>query len=166
VSFFARATDQLDLAIGFHTLPLLNPKWSGNVAVAIVHDPGIPDSRTDAENIKRLIVSGVGVAGLHLIPTLISVNDVNSKVSRSADGSGTIVILTPGLTKGQLAAVGNAARSAGALSMSVDLDCVGYGHCILGLASKPKVKILYNDYVAKASGIVFIDAFALMVNGI
>jgi ethanolamine ammonia-lyase large subunit len=161
----AMATDQLELAIGFHTLPMLNPKWSGNVAVAIVYDPDNPASKADAENIKRLIVSGVGIAGFHLISTLIDVNELN-KLSRSADASGTIAIITPGLTKDMLTAVGNAARNAGALSMSTDLDCVEYGHCILGLAAKPKIKILYNDYVAKASGIVFIEAFALMVSGI
>src|ERR1700733_1802916 len=55
----AMAMDKADLMVGMKILPLLRNKITGNLKIAILFDPSLASSKSEAEEIKTIIDGGL-----------------------------------------------------------------------------------------------------------
>ncbi|MDR3436161.1 hypothetical protein [Telmatospirillum sp.] len=151
------ATDAFDLSVGLKTLPLLSQRIVGPVNMAIVFDPGSPESRADADAIKAAADGGAEVpGGERLVPMLVAADDLSRlKGAR-------LLFLTQGARAGAFDAVALVAAANGILSMSADLACVRANKCVLGIVSRPTVEIYFSRPAAVASHIGFTPAFTML----
>jgi hypothetical protein len=149
----ACAADQLDLKVGLKTLPLLTNKLSGSVTMAVVFDPSVGASKSEADSVVGLVGSGIEApGGVTVTAKAVPVGDL-------AKGDAKIAYVTTGLGKSWDAVQQGAS---GILTMSTDLDCVKANKCILGIVSQPSVSIYYSKAAADAQKISFSDAFAML----
>ncbi len=149
------ATDALDLSVELKTLPLLTNKITGQAVVAIIYNPALSESKTEAESLKATIDAGVEApGGVKLTAILVSTDNL-SKLSEAKIG-----IVTAG---GCTDAVSAAAATYGVLTMSSDLECVKANRCIIGVVSRPSVEIYLSKSAADAAKIGFSQAFIMIV---
>ena len=149
------ATTAKDAKIIGKAVGFLEPGISGATTVAIVYDSGDAASTSDAEGVQSAF-AGVK-AGKNSIETkLVDVNALS-------DLSGTSVAVLAAGTESHQAAVQAAAAAAGILTASTDMSCVQAGHCVLGVATSPKVEILVSKAAREAAGLSFKTAFLMMV---
>ena len=157
-SFFALpsayAMDELDLSVGLKTLALLDNKILGNVTLAIIYDPHLPDSQAEAASLQKIITGGLQVpGGLKFTAVMVSVNDL-SKLSSAKVGI---------VTKGSCTtAVAETTASQGILTMTSDLDCVKANRCVLGIVFRPSVEIYFSRSAAEAAKVGFSQAFIMI----
>jgi hypothetical protein len=151
------AMDKADLMVGMKTLPLLNNKITGNIKIAILFDPGLANSRHEAEAIKSIIDSGLDLPGdLNADGIIIPTNQMEKMAGSK------IAIITSNLNA-YYNAISNAAILNRVLTISTDLDCVRENKCILGIVSKPRVEIYYSKVAAENAKITFEQAFTMLV---
>jgi len=157
-SFFAMpsayAMDELDLSVGLKTLALLDNKISGDVPLAIIYDPKLPDSEAEAASLHKIITDGFQAPGrLKLSAVMVSVDDL-SKLSSAKVGI---------VTKGSCTStVAEATAHQGILTMTSDLDCVKANRCVLGIISHPSVQIYLSRSAADAAKVGFSQAFIMI----
>jgi hypothetical protein len=80
--------------------------------------------------------------------------------------SGARIIIVPegqGASHGAIAA---AARQLRAVTLSTDMSCVRSGHCVVGVATSPRVEIVVSRSAATASRVSFSQAFRVMIREI
>lgn len=149
------ATEQKDIIVGLKALPLLINKIPGDANMAVVYDPANAASKTDADNIKKIVDAGLDIpGGGKLSATLVGVGEL-SKLSSSK-----IAFITPGLSS-QYGAI--AAAATGVLTITADIPCVKAGKCIIGVVTSPDVTIYYSKAAADAAKIDFSSAFTMLV---
>jgi hypothetical protein len=154
------ATDQMDLAVGMKTLPLLTDKITGTEQLAVIYDPANPASKQEADGIMAIMDKGLLAPGdVKLTGVLVPIGDL-SKLASSR-----IAILTGDLSA-HYSAIGNAAATHGVLTMSTDLGCVRASKCVLGLVSKPRVEIYYSKTAANSARIGFGQVFTMLAKEI
>lgn len=132
---------------------------SGAVDVAIVYDPAIAGSQTDAEGLKSILGGGLTDKGVTYNPVMVPVSDL------SAVSSASVVYVASGMSA-HYGAIGDAVKSAKVLSVSSDKACVEAGSCSMFVSSSPKVEIVLNSAAASAAGVEFQSAFKMMVSEI
>jgi hypothetical protein len=153
----AKATDRPDIVAGLGTFPLMTDKISGDVTLGIIYDPTLMSSKSDAENIKKIVDAGIDLpGGGKLSALLVSVEELG-KLSRVR-----AAFITPGL-ESHFADIALATSAASVLTMTTDVACVKAGTCIIGVATKPGVTIYFNKTAADAAKIEFSQAFAMLV---
>lgn len=151
---------QIDLMVGIKSLALLQNKIQGTVKVAVVYDPGNEASRADAQRINAFFKNeGSHISNIAFTPVLVPLSALDSMVESK------IVVLAVGLAGSYGTISAEAARN-GQLTMSTDLGCVKANQCVLGIVSEPSVEIYYSQAAAKASSIVFAQAFTMLVKHI
>jgi len=154
VSYTAQAMDELDLSVGFKTLPLLDNKLSGVVPVAIIYDPKIPESQTEANSIDKILSGGFKAPGdIKLSSVMVPADNL------SALSSAKIGLFTKGSCTTDVA---RAAKTQRILTMSSELDCVKFNRSILGIVSRPSVEIYLSKPAADESRVGFSTAFMMI----
>ena len=150
----AQAMDELDLSVGFKTLPLLDNKLTGVVPLAIIYDPRISESQTEADNINKIIAGGFKAPGdIRLSAIIVSVENL------SALSSVKIGIFTKGSCTNDVAGIAKTQRI---LTMTNELDCVKFNRSILGIVSRPNVEIYLSKRAADEAKIGFSTAFMMI----
>ena len=151
----AYATDEFDLSVELKTLPLLTNKISGTTVIAVIYNPAVPDSKTEANNIKELIDSGMEAPGeVKLSARLVSTTDL------SGLGDSKIGVVAKGACTEEMS---TAATAKGILTISSELDCVRAHRCIIGVISRPNVRIFLSRSAADAAHVEFSKAFIMLV---
>lgn len=153
----AGATDKLDLSVALKTLPLLTNKIASPATVAIIYDPANAESKSDAEEIKSIIDSGIEAPGDIKMKSQMTGTNELSKLAGSQ-----IAFLAHGLPAADYNEVSAAASAAGVLTICTDINCVKANKCVLGVASKPQVEVYYSPVAAEAARISFVSAFTML----
>ncbi|MEP3114281.1 YfiR/HmsC family protein [Nisaea sp.] len=144
-----------DLQVAGRTFGFINGIPKGDVVIGIVVDEGNAASKAEADQLSGLLSGGLKVAKNTLQPKLIPVS--------ALDFSGTnVAFVTSGLGA-QQAAIFAAASGAKIMTVSTDFSCVDAKQCVMGVASKPKVKIQVSQSAAGATGLQLSKALKLMV---
>lgn len=155
------ATSPTDVSIGLKILLLMHEKYSGAIPIAIVYNPAIPASVTDANNIKKNIDSGVGVPEELAINAYLVSSDQINKLAGAR-----MAFLADHLTSDGVDSVCNAASKQGIATISDNISCVRANKCVLGIVTKPRVEIYYSAIAAKASHVTFNSAFIMLAKQI
>ena len=149
------ATTHEDLLVAARALGFMNNSLTGKVRVGIVYAPSASKSVTDANNIYKLMGSGLEVGDVVLAPVLLNIDNAASADVRLfflAEGSGN-----------DAAKLGAISREKKVLCITADTSQVIKGSCTLGVKSEPKVEIFMNRGLANSSGISFATAFRMMI---
>ncbi len=147
-----------DLQIAGRALGFLEKPMSGDIVVGIVYAADNAQSRREAENLQRLLGSGLKVGNVTLQPSLVSTADV-------ARSNVRLFFLTPGLG-GQASVVAAASRARSVPCITTDIAQVREGLCAMGVRSRPKIEILVNRTAAKDSSTAFSTVFRMMITEI
>lgn len=139
----ARDAQLMARAVGF-----ANGLPRGAIDVAVVDGPG-------AEAVLAVMGQRVTAGGVTLTPRRVSLSALGA--------SGARVVIVPEGQAASHARIAEMARAMGALTISTDLDCVRANHCVVGVASSPRVEIIVSRSAARASGVSFAQAFRVMI---
>ena len=150
--FTLKAAQIMGRVLGFMDHPP-----SAQINLGLVYDPAAAASKKQAENLLGQLGSGYKAGNFTLIPKLVKIGDVSS-------ASVNVFVLMDG--------VGGAAKMADVIKakkipcFTGDIAQVNSGACLVGIATDPKVEIVFNRGLAAASGISFGSAFHMMISEI
>lgn len=153
----ATATERTDLLVGIKTLPMLSHELLPPLVLGIVYDPANPESKNDAEAMKAVLDSGMGVQdGRHISGLMVPVANLAglSQVK--------MVFIAKGL-RSHFDAIAEAAKAHNILTMSSDMECVRENKCILGISSEPVVEIYFSRVASELAKIDFDAAFIMLI---
>lgn len=153
----ALATSERDMEIAARAVRFLDSPPKGEVTTYIVFDPSNSGSVSDAETIAKLLGKGLKAGSATLVPQKIAYTELTAQAT-----AGAIIIVSADAGAAH-PAVAEAASRNSLLSLSTDLSCVEAGHCVVGVASKPKVEIVVNKAASEKSSIKFKSAFMMLV---
>lgn len=163
VSLLAAASVQAavtatDLQVAARALSFMEQPLRGTVRVGIVYSNASPASHRQAEEVERLLGSGLRAGNLELHAVMVELGE-----HKSADVD--LFLLTEHVTaeQAQLAGLGADRRT---LCVTTDLEQVRNGSCVMGVRSAPKVEILVNRVAAQARGLSFATVFRVMITEI
>gem|GEM_PF-703147 len=145
-----------DAQILGRTLGYSGDGLTGLVMVGVLFAPGNPASRLEAERIQSVIGDELPTGRIRLHTRLIAVDRLTREAKLNA------LYITEGLA-GDREAIADAARRLHAPTISMDLDCVTSGACVVGFSSEPTVQILLNQGAAEHIGVHFLQAFRMLV---
>lgn len=153
------AADNSDqsVALAARAFGFVRERNADNVRIALVRDPSNPQSAEEAQLIRETIGKGLSVGKMRLTLTDVSL-DKADEISNV-----DVIWLTGGLSESQYRYIAQVAEREHSLSVSSNLDCVNDGWCVLGIQSKPSVKIVLNSAEALKAGLAFEPAFRMMV---
>lgn len=152
----AAQTSPKDVQVAVRTLGFVANPPSGPVDLAILFDPAVPMSATDAQAAADTIGAGLRIGSATVRPVLLPVGELNRLAGFR------FVLLTAGL-EAHFEAVAEATRGRGILSISADFACVRAGRCVMAVASEPRVQVLVNRAASEAAAVEFAAAFRLMI---
>ncbi len=144
-----------DLQVMARALSFMERAPSGVIDIGIVHVPSNPASLRQAREIQSTMGNGMRVGNLTMRPVLVPLG--------SAGNAGVdLFLLTEhlGPAATPLAAIAADRRMP---CVTVDLEQVREGACVIGIRSRPRVEILVNRSAAGDSGVAFATAFRMMV---
>jgi hypothetical protein len=154
--FTAFAVTDKDIQVATRTIGFIEPALAGSVLTAIVYDKNNATSRSEAEQIRGLLLASGTVKSAIFKPQLVEVD--------ALDGLANIRVafLTSGLTAQQAAVFRETSRR-GIITVSTDLSCVNAAHCVVGVSSSPKVQIIVSRAARAASNAKFGSTFLVLV---
>lgn len=129
----------------------------GPTEFAILYDPAIPASATDAGIAMKTLDGGLSMRQVTVLPVLLPVSEL-SRLSHYR-----FVLVTSGL-QDRYDAIAEAARGHGVLTIAADFDCVRRGRCTMAVTAEPRVEILVNRAVSQANGVEFAAAFRILIS--
>lgn len=144
-----------DLMVAARALAFTDKPPKGDVRVGVIYAPDSPQSVKQADELQKMMGTGLRVGGMTLKPVATKLQDV-------AAANVGLFFLTEGVAsdESKLAAVMRAKRVP---CVTVDIAQVQKGVCVMGVRSVPKVEILVNRAAAAESGIVFASVFRMMI---
>ena len=148
-------TNKTDIEVATRAVKFLETPPSGNAIAYIVFDPGNAASVADADAIEGVIGSGIDAGSAKLTAQRVPVSDIGTL------GGAGVVFVTAGLGANH-GAIQSALNGKSLISISSDLSCVQAKACVVGVATKPKVRILISQDAASAAGVGFKAAFLLL----
>jgi hypothetical protein len=152
-SCLAASLTQQDLQILGSALTFVQPRPASGGDVAIVYDPGSPESRKDADSIKAAIGNGLTGAGITLTPVLVAADALSA-------AHFALVIVAIGANS---PAVLRALQARHVLCVTGEQSAVQAGICTMAIQSSGRVDLLVNSQAAQQTGISFATAFRMMV---
>jgi hypothetical protein len=152
----AFAVTDKDIQVATRTIGFIEPALAGSVPTAIVYDKNNATSRSEAEQIRALLLANGTVKAAILKPLLVEVDALDGLASFR------VAFLTSGLSAQQAAVFRETSRR-GIITVSTDLSCVNAAHCVVGVSSSPKVQIIVSRAARAASNAKFGSAFMMLV---
>ncbi len=152
-SCLAASLTQRDLQILASALTFVQPRPAAGGEVAIVYDPGNPESQRDAEAIKATIGHGLTGAGVTLTPMLVGADAL------AAEHFALVIVATGANGPAVLRAL----HAKHVLCVTGEQSAVQAGDCTMAIQSSGRVDLLVNSQAAQQTGISFATAFRMMV---
>jgi ABC-type uncharacterized transport system substrate-binding protein len=146
----------VDLQIAARALGFMQKPLTGEVRVGIVYVPGNAESSEEASALQTLMGEVFKAGNLVLRPVMI-------KLEQLEHADVGIFFLTSGVSGDGGPRVAAASRRARIPCVTVDIEQVRSGACVMGVRSHPKVEILVNRAAAASSGIEFSTVFRIMI---
>jgi hypothetical protein len=147
-----------DLQIAARALSFMERPLSGTVRMGIVYIPGDAVSEAEAENAVQLLGSGLKAGNLLFTPVRVALKDASTAVV-------DLFFLPDGMGD-RSAPVAAAAEKKKLVCVTLDISQVEKGACVLGVQSKPKVRIFVSRAAAIATRSSFVTVFLMMVSEI
>ncbi|HWK47384.1 MAG TPA: hypothetical protein VNT30_21850 [Stellaceae bacterium] len=144
-----------DLQVMGRALGFTEKPPTGEVVIGIVYTPGNPQSAKEAEDVQKLIGDGLKAGAIVLKPLLVKIDEVSTATVGA-------YLLTEGVGA-QASALAAAAKTKQKPCVTVDIEQVRSGACVMGIKSDPKVEITVNKAAAADSGISFAASFRMMI---
>jgi len=145
--------------VAVRTLRFVAEPPKGETAVAIIFAPSDPKSVMEAEDLRKLLGSGLDVGDATLVPVLVDID-------RLDDLQGMRFAFLAGDLKDHQEAVFEATRTHGVLSISTRSECVESGLCVLAVKVRPRVEVIVSRAAAAASSVEFATAFRMLIKEI
>jgi len=140
--------------VGARVVSFLQPSVSGAVTAAVIYQPGVAASESEARAIERALSAGLVVGSLRLRPKRVAVG--------ALDGlAGTRVAFVTQGTDYRAIASATALRSI--LSISFDPACARAGFCAVSISSAPRVQIIVSKAATKAAKLRFSSGFLMLI---
>jgi len=149
----------LNVPIAARVVSFVQPAHAGAVPAAILFAPGNESSEAEAEAIERMAGSGIAAGRGTIRTRRVPIGSMGSLSGYQ------VAFVTTGLRSEQGDISAAAARSS-VLTISSDPSCVQAGHCVVGIATSPKVQITVSRAAARAANIRFGSAFLMLVKEI
>ena len=153
------AIEEKDMQVILRALAFREDAPSGDLTMAILHDPSVSASNSDAQQANGILSGGYTAKGITINPQMVSVSSINDIAS--AD----LVYVTDGMS-GHYGKVSSLTSGKGILTVGTDKDCVTGGGCIMYVQSSPSVEIVVNITSASESNVKFKSAFRMMIDEI
>ena len=146
-----------DLVVAGHVLHFQQPPVSGGIILAIVYNSAMAGSHDEAATLAALLGRGLDVGDLTLHPRLVE----QSHLGDSTDYGAVFTALGVDQTL-----LGGILRQHQLPCLTLHLEQVEYGSCIVAIRSRPSVSIAVNEANAIRAGVQFATAFRMMVREI
>ena len=146
-----------DLQIAARALSFMERPLSGTVRMGIVYAPGDAASEAEADSAVQLLGSGLRAGNLLFMPVRVALKDASTAVD--------LYFLPDGMGD-KSAVVAAAAEKRKLVCVTLDISQVEKGACVLGVQSKPKVRIFVSRAAALATKSSFVTVFLMMVSEI
>lgn len=128
---------------------------SGHVTLGIVFDPSNAASKNEADALAAVIGNSLNAGTIQLSARLVPIN------SLAAAGNLDALFVTSGL--GTFDGVLAYTSQHRIVSITLDEACIAQSKCVMSFRSDPKVEISVSRSAATASGVVFGNAFRIMI---
>jgi hypothetical protein len=145
-----------DSQVIVRALTFLESPPTGTADLAIVFAPASSDSVSQAQTLAGLFAGGITVGHLTLRPRLVPAVDLPAL-------SNVAAIYVAGDLGPLIPALSAAGRRLHVPTLSTDMACVDRGACMIGVSTAATVRIVLNRAACLAAGIVFIQAFRILV---
>jgi len=145
-----------DIKIAIHVVYFVVNPPQGRSLIGIVYDPRNKESADDAQSIFDTLSTPTVRGGAALKPVLLDIRELDDAVGLRA------AIATDNM-KPYFDKLSHYGRRTGTLIIATDLDCVRAAKCTVGIASSPRAEVIVSSQQAQASGIVFSEAFRMMI---
>lgn len=150
----SHATTQKDIDVLANAINFIKDAPTGNVDVAIVFDPSIPDSVTHADEAFAFLSSKVKSGKIMLSGTKVDISKLNANNSK-------VIFITKGMEKHSKTILAHA-KSKKVVTVSNDMNCLKTA-CLITAKSVPSVDIYLNTKIEETTGITFASAFRMMI---
>jgi hypothetical protein len=151
------ATTLKEIKVGIRVLDFVNGPPPAEHVLGIIYNPQNRQSVEDAQSIQGWISSGLTPSKVQWTPVLMDVR-------RLAEAQPVPAAILASGTSGDFEdLVFHYARRQRVLTITSDMDCVVAGKCVVGVAAEPRVEVVVSRSAAAACGVVFSDAFRMMV---
>jgi hypothetical protein len=139
-----------DVQLAVRALSFMDRPPGRDARVGIVYAPNSPQSVASANELQTLMGSGFRVGNTTLHPVLV-------RADQLASAQADILFLTEGMGA---AAPPQIQRTP---CVTVDIDQVRNGACMMGVSSTPRVQVFVNRKAALRAGITFAPAFRILI---
>lgn len=135
----------------------LQPAVSGTVTAAIVYQPGVAASESEARAIERALGSGLVVGSLRLKPKRVAADALDGLAGTK------VAFVTQGA---DYRAITSASASRSILTISFDPACTKAALCAVAISSTPRVQIIVSKAATRAANLRFSSGFLMLVKEI
>ncbi len=149
----------LNVPIAARVVSFVQPARAGAVPAAILFAPGNEASEAEADAIERSTGAGIAAGRGTLKTRRVPIGSMGNLTGYQ------VAFVTTGL-RGEQGDISAAAARSSVLTISSDPACVQAGHCVVGIATSPKVQITVSRAAARAANIRFGSAFLMLVKEI
>ena len=153
------AIQEKDMQVILRALAFRENAPSGTLTMAVLYDPSVSASQSDANTAKSILSGGYTAKGITIVPEMVTTSSISSIAN--AD----VVYVTDGMSS-HYSRVASLTQGKGILTVGTDKDCVVSGGCIMYVQSTPSVEIVVNITSAKESNVNFKSAFRMMIDEI
>lgn len=153
------AIEEKDMQVILRALAFQENPPSGTLTMAILYDPSVSASQSDANKAQSILSGGYSAKGITIQPQMVSVSSINN--ISNAD----LVYVTDGMSA-HYSKVSSITSGKGILTVGTDKACVTAGGCIMFVQSTPSVEIVVNITSASESQVKFKSAFRMMIDEI
>lgn len=146
---------KVDIKVAARTFNFIKGFPSGNITIGIIYDAGIANSRNDANTVHDILSDGMKAGKYTLKSVLVPLDKISSTTM-------DVAYLTEGLgSKAEQAFIEVSNKQK--LCFTTDSLYIANKHCVMGVSSKPSIKIEISRLASDNSGIEFEQALTLMV---
>jgi hypothetical protein len=149
----------LNVPIAARVVSFTLPARAGAVPAAILFAPGNEASEAEADAIERSMGAGVSAGRGTIRTRRVPVGSMGALTGYQ------VAFVTTGL-RGEQDNISAVAARSSVLTISSDPACVQAGHCVVGIATSPRVQITVSRAAARAANIRFGSAFLMLVKEI
>ena len=153
------AIQEKDMQVILRALAFRENAPSGTLTMAVLYDPSVSASQSDANTAKSILSGGYTAKGITIVPEMVTTSSINNIAN--AD----VVYVTDGMSA-HYSRVASLTSGKGIMTVGTDKDCVVSGGCIMFVQSTPSVEIVVNITSAKESNVNFKSAFRMMIDEI
>lgn len=153
------AIQEKDMQVILRALAFRENAPSGTLTMAVLYDPSVSASQSDANTAKSILSGGYTAKGITIVPEMVT----TSSISNIANAD--VVYVTDGMSS-HYSRVASLTSGKGIMTVGTDKDCVVSGGCIMFVQSTPSVEIVVNITSAKESNVNFKSAFRMMIDEI